>query len=253
MSLEKPLLEHYKNIRYCSFFSAPRTPVQPFEIPDGVELIEIITGGTVIHPAPDGKVYRKGSIFWHHKGDKTIFCTPPDDPYRCLALSFNTDGSPRPFSRISQWGRGPELNVFVADMLDFANRKILQKEEVLLYALGSVLRQRIKSPGLPRPLAAVCRKVAENPAANWTIEEMAHHAGVSSSRLFALFKMHLNISPHQYLLERKISMAKELLVSRRDIPIKLIVEMCGFFSLEVFYRHFKEYCGKTPAEFRAGR
>ena len=95
--------------------------------------------------------------------------------------------------------------------------------------------------------------IAGNPAGNMSIEEMARCAGISSSRLFALFQKYLKTSPHQYLLERKISMAKELLVSRQDIPIKQISEMCGFLSLEVFYRRFKEHCGKTPAEFRSGK
>ena len=250
---KKSLFEHYKNIRYCSFFSAPRTPVKPFEIPENVELIEIITDGIIIHPAPDGKVYRKGTVFWHQYGEKTIFCTSPEEPYRCLALSFFTDGSPRIFPRISQWGSVPELNVFVEDMLNFSRREMLQQEEVLFYALGTIFRQQLKSPKLPRTLSSVCRMIAGNPAGNMSIEDMARCAGISSSRLFALFQKYLKTSPHQYLLERKISMAKELLVSRQDIPIKQISEMCGFLSLEVFYRRFKEHCGKTPAEFRSGK
>ncbi len=248
--MEKTLLKHCVKLLRCSFFSAPRQPVKPYMIPEGIELIEIITAGEVHHPEYGCKVGKRGTIFWHQAGEYTVWRTPPDDPYRCLVLAFEVDERPRQVSRVNNWGVFPELSTFAEDMLNFSRRDELDDELVLLYALGTLARQLVKTPSLPRAVRRACRFMGSDPAENYTIAQMAEKSGVSESRLFSLFQQHLHISPHQYLLERKVDMAKELLISRNDIPIKQIAEMCGFSSLELFYRRFKSQLGVTPAKFR---
>lgn len=73
---------------------------------------------------------------------------------------------------------------------------------------------------------------------------------ISSSRVFALFRKHFGTSPHQWMLERKLFMAEELLTSRPDMPVKQIAESCGFDTLEIFYRRFRRHFGMTPGELR---
>ena len=111
----------------------------------------------------------------------------------------------------------------------------------------------MKRPALPRPLRRACRAIDCDPTADLPVEAVAAAAGVSVSRLFTLFREHLHSSPHQYQLTRKLDMAKELLGTRQDIPIKQIAEMSGFSSLELFYRRFRRDTGVTPAEFRNAR
>ena len=248
---EKRFFHHYEKLLRCSFFSAPRTSIKPYMIPEGTELIEIITAGEVYHPEYGCKVGRRGTIFWHRAGEYTVWRTPENDPYRCLVLSFAVKpGENRPVPRVNYWGVFPELSTFAEDMLNFARRDELDNELVLLYALGSLSRQLVKTPPLPRAVRRACRFMGSDPAADFSIAAVAGYSGVSESRLYSLFQQYLHTSPHKYLLERKVDMAKELLVSRSDIPIKQIAEMCGFSSLELFYRRFKSHTGGTPGEFR---
>lgn len=248
--IKESLFFHCKKILNCIFFTAPRTPIKPHGIPKGTELIEIITAGKVYHPEYGCSVGGKGTLFWHQPGEYTIWRTSPNDPYRCLAITLEVDDTPRPVSRVHQWGVFPELGTFTEDMLNFARRDELDDELVRLYTLGVLARQLIKTPSLPHTLLRACHFIGRDPSANIAVSAIAKYAKISESRLFSLFQQHLHVSPHQYQLERKIDMAKELLVSRNDIPIKQIAESCGFSSLELFYRRFKAHVGVTPAQFR---
>ena len=241
---------HYKSLLGCFFFSAPRKPIKPFKVPAGIELIEIITDGMVYYPDRSGKEYRRGTIFWHQPGEWTICHTTPAEPYRCFVCKILTDGAPRQVQRVNKWGGVPDLSRFVDDMLNFAMQRKLEEEEVFSYCLGTLLRQQIMESPLPVPLQMVCRKLNNDPVAAPSVEELAEYAGISASRLFALFHQYLKSSPHKYLLQCRVNMAKELLAERMEIPIKQISEMSGFASLEVFYRRFRQHTGITPAEFR---
>lgn len=244
---------HYKKLERCTFYSAPRTPIRPGLIPPGQEYLEIITGGVVCFGEKDDmREYRRGTIFWHQAGEKTVCLTSPEEPYRCLVCRFETDGSPREVPRIGMWSDHPPLDSFVEDMLYLSRNELTGSEEILLYSLGTLLRQmRIPTTkSLPPILRNACRIMDRDPAKNWDVELLARCVGVSKSRLFFLFKTHLDTSPHQYLLKRRISIAKELLSTRPDMPVKQIAESCGFSTIEIFYRRFHQHTNMTPVEYR---
>ena len=247
----KKFLDHYIKLQDCTLFLAPKKVIRPYTLPENCELIEIITGGTVFHPENSGHAYRRGTIFWHQSGEKTIWQSDLDDPYRCLVLSLVTDGSPRKFPRISKWKNIPELTVFTGDMLDFSRRGMLDDPLVFNYCMGILCRQMVKEVKLPRILQKACSILSCDPARNISVEELAKEVSLSGSRLFALFREYLHTSPHRYQMERRIEMAKSLLSTRQDIPVKEISAMCGFEHLELFYRRFKQHTGMTPVEYRS--
>jgi AraC-like DNA-binding protein len=75
----------------------------------------------------------------------------------------------------------------------------------------------------------------------------AHH--VSLSHLTHVFKNTMGYAPIEYLIECRLSAAKQLL-SSTDLPIAEIVEKCGFSDESNFSRTFKKKVGMTPTEFR---
>jgi AraC family transcriptional regulator len=82
------------------------------------------------------------------------------------------------------------------------------------------------------------------------LKELALMAGCSLPHLHDLFRRHLATSPHQWLIQRRLSAAQErLLGSRRSI--KEIAHECGFHDPAAFLHAFKRRTGKTPAAFRA--
>jgi transcriptional regulator GlxA family with amidase domain len=59
----------------------------------------------------------------------------------------------------------------------------------------------------------------------------------------------LGQSPHDYLLTRRISAAKGLLIGT-DLPLSEVAIRCGFNSQAYFSDCFRRKTGQTPGSFR---
>ena len=79
-------------------------------------------------------------------------------------------------------------------------------------------------------------------------EEIARAAGVSNRQLNILFRKYLNTSPGAFLIQRRISFAKELLAAGK-LQVNEIARMSGFASTEFFIRAFRKYTGVTPGSW----
>ena len=250
------LQNHYQKITRCWIYSASPKGVRPKTTPPEREIVELITGG-MVRFAPDGgeeQCYGRGSIFWHHFGEKTVFKVVPEDPYRCLAFWFKVPGNTRrPAPRVSRWNSAESMELFVADMLNLFRRYGKEDSGFLaLYAAVTLLRQATfaPEPELPAPLRTACRMLDADPGRELDLNELAENCGISKSYLFYLFRRHLDSSPRRYLLERRIEMAKNMLL-QPTIPIKTIAEACGFHDIEVFYRCFKRLENVSPGNYRS--
>ncbi|NLZ62000.1 MAG: helix-turn-helix transcriptional regulator, partial [Acholeplasmataceae bacterium] len=82
-----------------------------------------------------------------------------------------------------------------------------------------------------------------------TPEDVARAADISKSYLFHIFKQHLQTSPYQLILEKRLNTAKYMLSTDLQ-PIKKIAAKCCFNSIEVFYRQFHKAFGISPKEYR---
>jgi AraC-like DNA-binding protein len=81
------------------------------------------------------------------------------------------------------------------------------------------------------------------------IDEMAKHAGMSKFHFIREFKKNIGITPWQYILQRKITRAKELL-HNRDKTIKQIAYETGFRDPDYFSTTFRKFTGLKPGDFR---
>lgn len=84
---------------------------------------------------------------------------------------------------------------------------------------------------------------------HFSLAELAAKYHLSISRLSHLFKSVTGYAPIEYLTACRLSAAKNYL-GTTDLPIKDIIELCGFGDQSNFSRLFREKTGKTPTEFR---
>ena len=82
-----------------------------------------------------------------------------------------------------------------------------------------------------------------------SIKDMADKFGYNEKYIFNLFKKHLNISPLQYIIDRKMNIAKNLLLSTNN-TIEAIAISLSYDNPQYFMRLFKKTFGYTPSEFR---
>lgn len=84
-----------------------------------------------------------------------------------------------------------------------------------------------------------------------TSEQIAENAGISHAHLCRLFRSAFDISPHDYIIQKRITYSKHLLQSRKGITVQAISDMCGFNSSGYFIKVFKSRTGVTPIEYRS--
>lgn len=81
-----------------------------------------------------------------------------------------------------------------------------------------------------------------------SIENIAKLAYVSKSNFFRMFKDELGTSPNEFILQERISRAKELLKSKNSI--KETAYQTGFSDTNYFTRVFKQLVGVTPKNYQ---
>lgn len=84
-----------------------------------------------------------------------------------------------------------------------------------------------------------------------TLDDLAREASVSPAHLIRLFKARLGTTPHDYLLRRRITRAKELL-AETSLTSAAIAKQVGFASESNFSYRFSKMVGQSPRAWRAG-
>lgn len=88
--------------------------------------------------------------------------------------------------------------------------------------------------------------INQNLSEEISINELAQRLFVSQSFLHRLFKSQLKITPHKYINEKRLYMARELL--KQGVPSTKASESCGFFDYASFYRNYIKKFGYPPSK-----
>lgn len=81
-----------------------------------------------------------------------------------------------------------------------------------------------------------------------SLESIANAFYVTKEHLSRVFKAHTGSNISDYILNKKMDMAKELITA--GMPIKHAAELTGYADVAYFYRVFKKRFGVTPGELR---
>jgi AraC family transcriptional regulator len=107
-----------------------------------------------------------------------------------------------------------------------------------------------KSEGLSdRRLKAVLTFIEDRLAEDLSLDQIATVAGISSSHLKTVFARSLGTPVHQYVIQRRVERAKELL-TRTDLSITEIALAAGFAHQSHLARHMRRLLGESPRALR---
>lgn len=81
------------------------------------------------------------------------------------------------------------------------------------------------------------------------VAEVACYSNLSEFHFFRSFKQAFNISPYQYLLNKKLSIAKTL-IEDKDLSLTEVAVKCSFPDLSTFSKAFKRQFGKPPSHLQ---
>ena len=82
-----------------------------------------------------------------------------------------------------------------------------------------------------------------------TLDDLVKVASLNRSSLTQLFKDELDMTPIEYVWYHRMNVAKKLL-EYTNLPVKDIVNRCGFKTVQHFSRRFEESFGCNPTAFR---
>lgn len=260
--------ENILGLERLSLYWAPsdHSP-QPYIIPQGYNIVELITDGVVYFGDGAAKqIYRRGTIFWHIAGDSTIYDTTREEPYKCLVCFFKVRDNIRFVPRVSCWrGSDETLEEFVQQMhtafFAYGNESETSSvvnsycaSELLMHALGlknfhalSVVKQNDSRDEIL--LRNIMLHIEKNLTDDLSVSAIASIMKIPRNRLFRLFKEYMNKSPHEYVREIRLETARRHLESSKK-SIKEIASECGFDHIEVFHRSYVQRFGETPGQYR---
>lgn len=106
-----------------------------------------------------------------------------------------------------------------------------------------------QEPKEDSPVENVKRIIAEHITAEISREELARQVYMSPDYLSRLFKKETGLSLSEYMIQKRISLAKQLLETT-DLSIVEISQRTGFSYSSYFVRIFKKKAGVTPQQYR---
>lgn len=90
--------------------------------------------------------------------------------------------------------------------------------------------------------------VEANLAERITLEDTANHFWISTTTLSTLFSRRMGISFYQYVLQRRLREAQDMI--GQGMPIENVAAKVGFSDYSAFYRAFRREYGMSPRQYR---
>ncbi|PSV00798.1 AraC family transcriptional regulator [Photobacterium leiognathi subsp. mandapamensis] len=82
-----------------------------------------------------------------------------------------------------------------------------------------------------------------------SVAELSSVAFLAQSQFYALFKSQMGITPHQYVLRKRLDLAKQLIAERQK-PLSQVAQLCGFSSQSSFSQAFRRLYGTSPTRYQ---
>ncbi len=102
-----------------------------------------------------------------------------------------------------------------------------------------------------KQISAAITSMDDEPAHDWTVEELAHRAGMSRSTFALRFKETVGASPFEYLTRWRMVLAGDRMANTGD-SISEIAQSFGYQSASAFAKAFKKIMGSSPRQYSRG-
>jgi AraC family transcriptional regulator len=114
----------------------------------------------------------------------------------------------------------------------------------------SPLPSRARGALSERKLRAALEYIEERLDSELMLDAIAAVTHLSPYHFTRMFKASSGLPPHQYVITRRVELAKRLLRDGADLSLAQVVARSGFWDQGHFTRRFKRLVGVTPKRFR---
>ena len=175
------------------------------------------------------------------------------EPGRVICIGYDTDMPKTMFSGVlypdpdgSAWSIAETIvNEIQSEPPYYTYRIYLLLRDLLL----QVMRKNTERKRKPdEKLKMIQNYLDAYCTTNVDFDALATSLNYSYDYLRHYFKTQTNMSLKQYVIQRRILLAKEYLMS--DVPVSQVAADCGFKSAAHFIATFRQITGLTPRQFR---
>jgi AraC family transcriptional regulator len=144
---------------------------------------------------------------------------------------------------------GPAGGLYAESLAQVVAVRLLRSHSSLGKGLSRTLDPERAGRLTEASLASVVDYVGDNLAEDLSLASMAAAANLSPYHFARSFKRFMGLTPHQYVLRRRIERAKEMLLDT-DLPVGVVARRVGFASPSHFSQQFKRAVGVPPSALR---
>ncbi|HEY5717614.1 MAG TPA: AraC family transcriptional regulator, partial [Motiliproteus sp.] len=138
---------------------------------------------------------------------------------------------------------------FLYQQFGQASVSVATQRQMLLLLIDLLLERFNPRQSLDRRVALARQYLDDHFQQPVTMVQLATAAHLSPRQLGALFSLQLGMTPQQYLIEKRMRHAWQLLTDS-PLPVQQVAERVGYSSLSAFSRRFSEHFGRSPRHFR---
>lgn len=139
------------------------------------------------------------------------------------------------------------------DLLDPAGSIEFKNDRLVAFLSDLMLRLAVcdaASPAVPAALSALADYLDRHCAEEVSLDLLCSQAELSPGHLIRCFKRHFRMTPHAYVINRRIQLGQRAL--RLGRPIAQAALESGFADQPHFQRLFKRLLAATPGQYRLG-
>ncbi len=235
----------------------------------GYHLHVILSGrGTLNVNGAEYPLYR-GQMFVTKPGEQTFYRADEKDPWVYCWMTFDGTkaGKYVEYTGMTEgtnwrdcYADPREYYTFVKEILDRPEMSLandLQRLSLLLSFISLAVETEAKKQHLSRHSSDISTDTYVDMAmtyirtnfSNVKISDVARNIGINRSYLTKIFKQKTGVSPQEYLMERKLNYACDLLIET-DAQIQDIARRVGYNNLLTFSKIFKGRYGVSPKNYR---
>lgn len=135
-----------------------------------------------------------------------------------------------------RFGKASMVHAHVSYLVLYLNRTAYEQTHALPAPSNKSLYEQLRS------------YIGDHIEEELTLEQLSSVFFVSKYHIAHVFKANFGLSIHQYILKKRLAMAKDAIASRNNI--NNVYLMCGFKDYSSFYRAFKKEFGLSPNEYK---
>ncbi|WP_372986704.1 helix-turn-helix domain-containing protein [Marinobacter sp.] len=133
--------------------------------------------------------------------------------------------------------------------------ELLEKQSKVVEFLSDLMHELSKQPVATAPktpgiLTDLAHYLDDHAADDVSLDTLCELSGFSPGHLIRAFKQHFGLTPHAYLLNRRVQLGRHEL--KNGTPIAEAALNSGFSDQPHFQRAFKRLMAATPNQYRRG-